>query len=805
MARLSLPSGSGVALAFCLLFAAAPARAADRMLELAVTLNGHDTGQVGEFVERNGALFVHPDDLKSLGVQVPAAVVPAADGLIPLSAVRDLSWRLDTASQTLALSAPDALLVPTMLAAQPQSAGPVTVESGTGATLNYDVVGNVTDGALTASGLFDGRMFSPMGVLSTGLLAYGGNNGFQPGGNGLVRLDSAFSRSDPGTLRRYTAGDFITGGLSWTRPVRMGGLQLRSDFSLRPDLVTFPLPSVSGTAAVPSTIDVLVNNTQALSRQISPGPFQVSQLPVVTGAGAVTTTITNALGQQVAATLPFYASSDLLAPGLDSYSAEAGWVRDNWGLVSNDYRNMAASGTWRRGLSDILTGELHAEGTGGQAMAGLGAVFNVFNLGIADAAVAGSVAGSHTGWQVSLGAQRQARVFSFGVSALFTSAGFRDLAAMNGEPAPRRQISANLGLSLGRFGSLGLAYTGVSRDSAPGVTGISGTGGFIAGGFGGQNGGVVAPGDILIAPAQRADILSASYTVQVGSFSLYANGFHDVSQHGNSGLVIGLTLPLGERSSASVSAGTGSAGTYGQFQAQQSPVLIGDWGYQAYAVTDPGHEFAEGQYKSPWALVGAGVDRLGSQTTLRADARGAVSVVDGGVFASNAIDDSFAIVDTEGQADVTVLSENRPVGRTDSAGRILVPDLRSFEANHIAIDPNDVPVSDTIPAAAKEVRPQDRSGVVVKFPIRRNYAALVKLADAAGKPLPVGSVVTLSATGATAPMGYDGQTYVENLKAGDNGLEVLMPDGTRCRAHFQYAFKAGTMASVGPLTCAVLP
>jgi len=39
---------------------------------------------------------------------------------------------------------------------------------------------------------------------------------------------------DVNTLRRYSLGDFITGGLSWTRPVRLEGIQVNADFSMRP-------------------------------------------------------------------------------------------------------------------------------------------------------------------------------------------------------------------------------------------------------------------------------------------------------------------------------------------------------------------------------------------------------------------------------------------------------------------------------------------------------------------------------------------------------------------------------------------
>ena len=46
------------------------------------------------------------------------------------------------------------------------------------------------------------------------------------------------------------------------------------------------------------------------------------------------------------------------------------------------------------------------------------------------------------------------------------------------------------------------------------------------------------------------------------------------------------------------------------------------------------------------------------------------------------------IVDINGVPGVRILSENREYGRTESDGRLLVPDLRSYDINHIAIDPS---------------------------------------------------------------------------------------------------------------------
>jgi outer membrane usher protein len=194
------------------------------------------------------------------------------------------------------------------------------------------------------------------------------------------------------------------------------------------------------------------------------------------------------------------------------------------------------------------------------------------------------------------------------------------------------------------------------------------------------------------------------------------------------------------------------------------------------------------------------VDHAGPQTSIRMEAQGALSYVDGGLFPSNTINDSFAVVDTNGLGKVRVLSENQVMGRTDSAGRLLVPDLRAFEINHLAIDPQDVPVDTTIGFTTLDVRPQDRTGVVVKFPVKVSHGALLRLVDAAGKPLPVGSAATLKTSGVAAPIGYDGEAYVVDLTA-HNQLTVDLADGGRCAVAFEYTVVKGEIPTIGPLAC----
>jgi len=753
-----------------------PAESNDETLYLDVQVNGRSIGKIGEFTLRHGALWARPDELRDLGFRAPLSRASRTGGLIALSDLPGFSWTLDVRNQVLQVTAADSALLPTVL--QPIGSGALegrrAIESGTGMTLNYDTVGTFSGGQKGGSGSFETRAFSPWGILSSEWLAYAGATPGPTGSNSAIRLDSAYTFADVNTLRRYSLGDFINGGLSWTRPVHLEGVQINSDFSMRPDLVTFPVPTITGSAAVPSTVNVLTDGNLAASSQIAPGPFEVPQLPVVEGAGTISMTVTDAMGQQVTVTQPFYASSTMLAAGLQTFAVQAGLVRRYWGSVSNDYGKLAGAAIYRRGLTPKFTIEGSAEGTPGAFMAGAGAVTQIGNLGVVNFAVAPSFGSGQAGAQFSAGAQRIGRVFSLGASAIIADRNYRDVASENGDGVPRKQLSAFTGLSLRKFGSGGLAYAAVNMDPSP------------------------VPLQQNANPAQHSQIVSANYSLQVHHVFLYATEFRDLLNKGSSGLQIGLTIPFGKRNSVTASGGSdGSA----QIDVQQPAPIVGDWGYQAYlSAGDSTHVFAQGQYKSPVGLFTAGVDSDSGVTTVRLETQGAFSFVDGELFPSNSIYDSFAVVDTGPMAHVHVLQENRDVGSTNSSGRLLVPDMRAFDLNQISIAPTDIPPDVTIDVASRQVRPQDRSGVVLKFPIKFSHGALLRLVDEAGVAVPLGSTATLRATGVVVPVGYDGDAYVEDLSP-HNQLAVEFPDGRRCVAAFDYAPVTGEIPSIGPLRC----
>jgi outer membrane usher protein len=756
--------------------AAASDASGDEKLLLEVQINGHSTGKIGEFTLRRGKLMAQPDELRDLGFRVPDALVSKPGTLVSLRDLHGVTWTIDQKNQILLVTAADSALVPSLLQLEGSetTGGRRTIESGSGMTLNYDVEGTFTGGKSGADGSFDLRSFAPWGIANSDWLGYAGPASGNNGGTRAIRLDSAYSLADVNSLRRYTVGDFITSGLAWNRPFHIEGAQIRSDFSMRPDLITFPLPTLTGSAAVPSTVNVLVNGNLVASSQVDPGPFEIQQLPVISGAGNITMTMTNAMGQQVSVTQPFYGGSALLAPGLQTFSGQAGLVRREWGAASNDYGKIAGTGFYRRGLTQKFTFEAAGEGTPGAFMGGGGGTLVVGKLGIINFDAAASSSSGVFGDLFSVGAQHIGTKFSLGGSAIVANRNYRDVVSMNGSGIPRKQLSAFTSLSLRRLGTAGVAYAGVDADASPVAV------------------------QAIFTPATHSHVVTANYSRQFHHIAFYAAEFRDLDSSGNSSVQAGITIPLDRRTSASL---TGSSVGNGQAQVQKSVIRPGDWGYQAYVSEGNGsHEFGEVQYKSPVGLLSAGIDQFGSQTTVRLETQAAVSLVDKGLFPSNTIFDSFAIVDTSPVEHVHVYQENRDVGATDKAGRLLVPDMRSFDVNHLGIEPTDVPPDATLSLDKRVVRPQDRSGVVVRFPIQFSHAALLKLVDAAGVPVPLGSAATLLGTGALIPIGYDGDAYVEGLSS-HNELNVELPNGHHCSVAFNYTQAPGEIPSIGPLRC----
>lgn len=751
--------------------------AAQESLLLDISINGRSRKRVLEFVQVQGRILANASDLLELDLILPEN---GDQGLIDLTSIPGWSYQLDLQGQAIQLKVPNSSLAPLQLSRTRASPTDLPLRSDFGATLNYDTQFTRYNGQASSSTLVDLRLFEDRGVFDSGVLQT--DNAYQ---KRTVRLNSTYTHSDEVSLRAYNAGDFINGGLSWTRPIRMAGVQMTTNFGLRPDLVTFPLPSMSGEVAVPSSVDIFVNGLHQLTSQVEQGPFEVTQLPASNGGGDISIVVKDASGRQTSQTLPFYTSTALLQPGLDSLSVELGTVRRRYASESNDYVDSAASVSYRHGMTSDLTLESHLETTSGLIMTGVGLDYLVGNLGVLSASAAVSNHVEKVGKQYELGFSHSTPSLSYGLSILHADGQFSDIASVNDDPMPRTTLRANLGIPLPGIGSFGLVY-------AKKLVNIYD-----------QYDIYDRYGSYTDEPTSvNTSTLSATFSTRLPWQTFgYITAFHDFEGATGNGVFIGVSIPIGRRAMVSASSSVSGGSAYQTIQAQQTAVQQGDVGWKIAQQTGAQSRRTLGvDYKTPWALIGAETESGSDGNALRATARGAVTTMDGHLFASNSINDSFAVVDTDGLSGVTVLQENRTVGRTNTDGLLLVEDLRAYESNRLAIDPNDVPMDSSLDNVERKVRPRDRSGILVKFPISRSYGATLRLVDEQNHPLALGSQVTLSGTGAKSVVGYDGLTFFDGLAA-HNELKVQPPGKTPCLVAFEYQPQADSIPEIGPLTC----
>ena len=747
-------------------------------LQLEVKVNGYPLNLVAAFAQLADGKIASPrSELKELGIAAPGE--GPDEELVALDSCPGLSYVYDGTNQSIELEVPNASRIAKDFDGSSQGDFEVA-SSSTGLVVNYSAYAaasyNIEDAAAGLNGgslSLDARAFSNFGTLQqTGII---GTTTFAD--MTALRLDTVWSYSDQQRMLTYKLGDIVSGGLNWTRPIRLGGGQVRRNFGLRPDLITRPLPQVAGTAAVPSTLDVYVDGVKAYSSQVQEGPFRVDNIPVFTSAGTARVVLTDSTGRETSQEGEFFTSPQLLKKDLYDFSVEGGAVRLDYSSESFGYGDEPVMlGSMRYGISDILNGEAHAEVSQDLAMGGAGLVFSAGRFGMFAASGAASLADGTSGFLVF--GSWEGHIGDFGVSASTTRTfgGFADLAAETAVPVagksaagfPRAldQLSINYNLRQWKAG-VGLSF--IHR---------------------------------LTSDGERSLLLSAGYSQSLPyDISLFASAYADLGDGGDYGATLGLSMPLGASTNGSVTAND-SKSQYSLIADVTKP-FDDQPNATAWRVSHSEGSnrttSANGALRTSKAELSGNIFQQDNMARGNAAVDGAVVIADGGLLLGPKIYDSFAVVDA-GAEGVSIQHENRPAGKTGRNGKLLLSNLQAYQKNKIAINVDDLPLNAEVPETEIMVTPRELSGVVVNFGIKKDQtAALVILTDGQGKFIPESAEVVLDGTSEPFLSGYDGQVYITGVGA-RNSISVKY-GSNHCQVSFPFDGNPEAQATIGPLKC----
>jgi outer membrane usher protein len=416
-----------------------------------------------------------------------------------------------------------------------------------------------------------------------------------------------------------------------------------------------------------------------------------------------------------------------------------------------------------------LTSEVRGEVLRGQTTVGAGGDYLIPLVGTVTGYFARSRRGDTNGTTALVGIERQSQPWSFGARSQWTSAGFAQVGLLPTQFAPARVSSVNVSYAARRGGSLSVAWVGEqNRDQAD------------------------------------SELATMSYSISLGRFgSVSIFALRSLSGDRSTTLFAVFSATLSAATSLTLNAqsqrGGDSKGSDLYTAAVQRNLPAGEGaGYTAQMRSDGSREVTYSlQNNVGLYTVGAARSQGGSET--RVGASGGVAMLDGDIFLSRRVEQSFAVVRIPDYPNVRVLADNQPVGRTGPDGSALIPRLRAYDSNLISIDQRDLPLDAEIGSLKVDAVPYFRSGINIVFPIHRSRGATFTIHLEDGSVLPVGSLLNIVGNDATYVVGYDGEVYVTGL---DATTRLRAQWGSKaCEFEVPFASSDEPLPDLGTFTC----
>ncbi len=722
-----------------------------------------DTGTILVIV-RGKELLASVQDLERAGVKLPPAPRATIGGtdFVSLAQLAPLiSYTFDEAQLVLRLTVNSQALT-TNHVDLATSARPADLIYGqaNSAFLNY---------AFGADSSHSVTGFTEQGINIDGALL---DNGVSYDGAGLTRTSTALIYDDQKTLTQLTLGDAIVTGTALSGTADVLGIDYSKNFTINPYLTTYPLQTMAGSVTVPSTAYVYVNGQLVRTIPIQPGPFNLQNVPVAAGSSNTRVVLTNAFGQQQVLQAPYYFGTDQLRQGVSQFNFNLGVARAPNYSGLGDYQKPAGLAFYRYGVTNWLTLGGFAQWAAPALAGGADAALSLPYIGQIGLNGAVSRSGGVHGWAGGVQYAYQTAAFSLGGDYQLESNNYAALGLTPADDRTARRYDLSAGTRL--FGlSIATTYTHID--------------------------------DRDIGPQSQASLEFSRSIWRSFQLSLTLSQSRLSDAPVQDAALLMLTIPFGARSTASVAAQR-TQGTWAQTEElQQSLPTDEGLGYSLQLQQNNSSvQNAQLAYQAPFGLYQFNALRAAGQTTETANLSGALVYIDGHVFPTRALQQSYLLADVPGVKGVTVDLYNNPIGTTDAQGRLLVPNLQPYYGNQVSIDPNTVPMNYDIHSTSLDIAPPYRGGAIVTFPVQRIQAVegqvrVLAQGKAVGR---AGDLFTIAAgqQAYSSPLGTDGAFYFENIPPGRYPADVLSADGT-CHFTLTVPKTTSTVIKLGVLTC----
>jgi len=725
-----------------------------------MVVNGQARGRQQVSITADGKLCFQASLLTHLGLVNPAPVAETPD--TQLSSVQEpcidylavfpsTIVRMKPSHQVVELTVSTDALSPTSNDVATDAA-----RGGTAALLNYDALAMRSSGGGNQNQFF--QLSTELGFNSADWLLRSRQFIMSQGGKTRVEYLGTYGQR---TLTDYRSvlqiGQIGVSSPFFSSPM-ITGVQIMPETALASGVSG--LPMVEGIAQTEARVEVRQNRTLIFSTAVPPGPFALSDLPLINQNSDLEVTVVEA--NNVRRTFVVPAASLLRAGSLErpGYSFALGKVYGRDGGSSEPWM-ATGSGTWALGKRVSLLGGALAS----SSYVGLGGGVSARLFNETTSAV--RLTYSHDTLARLQGVRLTADVASpllwrinASVGTTVQSPGFRDFATSISafgtdwwSSNQQRQFYGSLSWSDGAMGSFSMGYS------------------------------LAARGDGVLAKR-----ITASWGRSFGPLSVSVNLQRQLYS-ANSGqsetiLFANIGIPLG----------TGYASTRYQ-QTEGSQHVTQQWsdklGDRTSYVLSAGTDFAQGQSDgsasvnmlSNVAQVNATYARNGAFQTYIAGANGGIVAHGRGVtFSPYPIRDTFGIASVDRVPGVKIETSAGPVW-TDAWGRAVIASLPEYQPSRIELVPQSLPRNVDVSNGLKILNAGRGSVASLDFGVStvRRVLFTVKMPD--GFPLKEGAVVNDSEGAMVGISGADGELWIDDVKQGAT-FNVGLAEGQRCRLSY---------------------
>lgn len=760
----------------------------DMSLYLMIKINNQSTQNLinVKYSQQKKNFMISAEDLKKLRIKLPE--LPAGNPWVDIAKLKGIEFIYIPDEQMLNLYVQQAQLSAYEISLSNGSKNDNTLlkkNALTSAIINYNLYDTHYNGDDYISGSLEGLLNFGVGNFYTSGLY---NNKSNYGDEGTVRMDSYWQYIDAEKIRSYTLGDFTTNSVSWGNSVRIAGFQWASAYSQRSDIVTTALPQFSGSSAVPSSLDLFVDQHKIYSGDIPSGPFDIKNLPFVSG-NDVTIVTKDANGQQISSTHSYYYSPELLREGINEFSIDIGIPRFNYATESTDYdkKIVFMSGSKKYGLTNSTSMTLNGQGaTNGLTNSGFGVAQSLFGVGILNFGVAGSHFKNNDGilGQVSL-AGRVSHNMTFNSNYQKSGNNYYDLAkASNFIYIEKYHNNASNDSKL-TYESQSSEIARIGVNFSPAQSWSFGT-----------------YYNHLVYPKSRYNLISLNANAGIiPDLNVSANIYKNLSGNDAGGYIV-MTYQLNNKYniSSAMNKDNGRNGYTQQIDSiPNSGINAYSWGVSSTCYSDSiTSSQVYGSYRGRYGTYNSSFKKYGSLTETSLSTSGALVFADRGIYPANKIGQSFVLVKNAGPG-THILNGGVDLGAADSRGHFLITDMMPYTENHIFLDTTNLPVNWQIRNTEKVAVSGYHQGSLVNFEGRNDISATVLLVDKDNNLLPPGYKVILN-NSSESITGYGGEVYLEQL-APNNTLIVNLLDRGTCITHFSHSPKKSSTVKAGPYVC----